>query len=173
VFRAFKEAGLAKRIGGFDTAHGYYSRFRRLGRVSRVAPRVGDIVVYSGGGHVGIYVGRGQVVSALVSGVKRHSIRGLNIRFTGILRVSLTRGAGRVVPLAARRSVRQHVVRTAERKLPLRAGPRRGSRSLASVRRGTRLAVLGTRRRGQATWIRVRLADGRRGWVNKGMTAAR
>ena len=39
VFRAYREAGLAKRIGGEDTAHGYYDRFRRLGRLSRVAPR--------------------------------------------------------------------------------------------------------------------------------------
>ena len=122
VFRAYQEAGLAKRIGGDDTAHGYYQRFRRLGRMSRVAPRVGDLVVYANGGHVGIYVGRGKVVSALLSGVKRHPMRGLNIPFTGILRVSINRQRPRVTPVRTHRVAQRRVV-VADRRLPLRANP--------------------------------------------------
>lgn len=171
VYRSFREAGLAKRIGGFSTAHGYYQRFRRHGRFSRVAPRVGDLVVYANGGHVGIYVGRGKVVSALLSGVKRHPIRGLDIPFTGILRVDLTRG-GSVVPAAAKRTTHRRAV-TAERRLPLRARPGRGSTSLRTVRTGTRLKVLGTRERHGTTWLRVRVRGGQRGWVNEGMTSGR
>lgn len=171
VFRAFKDAGLAKRIGGFSSAAGYYHRFRRQGRFSRVAPRVGDIVVYANGGHVGIYVGRGKVVSALLSGVKRHPMRGLNIRFTGILRVSLTRGSGTVVPASAKRSTHRRVV-VADRRLPMRANPGPGSSSLGTIKRGTRLVVYGTRNRRGATWLRVR-HDGERGWVNAGMTTPR
>jgi cell wall-associated NlpC family hydrolase len=171
VFRAFKEAGLAKRIGGFSSAMGYYQHFRRQGRFSRVAPRVGDLVVYANGGHVGIYVGRGKVVSALLSGVKRHPIRGLNIRFTGILRVSLTRGGGStVVPASAKHRVRPVVV--AERRLPMRANPGPGSSLLSTVKRGTRLVVYGTRKRKGTTWIRVRFG-GQRGWVNQAMTDPR
>lgn len=169
VFRSFKEAGLARRIGGFDTAHGYFSRFRRQGRLSRVAPRVGDLVVYSNGGHVGIYVGRGTVVSALLSGVKRHPIRGLNIPFTGILRVSLTRGST-VVPTSTKRTVHRRVV-VAQRKLPVRANPGSGSSSLGTIKRGTRLVVYGTRKRHATTWLRVRMSGGQRGWVNQGMTS--
>jgi hypothetical protein len=170
VFRSFKDAGLAKRIGGFDTAHGYFDRFRRLGRLSRVAPRVGDLVVYANGGHVGIYVGRGRVVSALLSGVKRHPMRGLNIPFTGILRVSLTRGATTVVPARAKRSAHRRVV-VAERKLPVRANPGPGSSSLGTIRQGTRMVVYGTRKRHAITWLRVRMSGGQRGWVNQGMTS--
>ena len=171
VFRSFKEAGLSGRIGGNDTAHGYLTRFRRLGRVSRVAPRVGDLVVYSNGGHVGIYVGRGKVVSALLSGVKRHPMRGLNIPFTGILRVTLTRGTSRVEPASAKRTVHRRVV-VADRKLPVRANPGPGSSAVGTIKRGTRLVVYGTRKRRGATWLRVRYDHGR-GWINEGMTSAR
>lgn len=169
VFRSFKDAGLAKRIGGFSTAHGYYQRFRRSGRFSRVAPRVGDLVVYANGGHVGIYVGRGKVVSALLSGVKRHPIRGLNIPFTGILRVSLTRGSHAVVPARAKQAGHRRVV-VAERRLPVRAKPGPGSTSVGVIKRGTRLVVRGTRTRRGTTWLRVR-TGGERGWVNAAMTS--
>jgi cell wall-associated NlpC family hydrolase len=170
VYRSFREAGLAKRIGGFDTAHGYYQRFRRLGRMSRVAPRVGDLVVYNGGGHVGIYVGRGKVISALLSGVKRHPIRGLNIPFTGILRVSLTR-TSRVEPARTRRVVHRRVV-IADRRLPVRANPGPGSSSITTIRRGSRVVVHGSRTRRGITWLRVHV-DGEAGWVNQGMTSGR
>lgn len=171
VFRSFKEAGLSRRIGGNDTARGYLTRFRRLGRVSRVAPRVGDLVVYARGGHVGIYVGRGKVVSALLSGVKRHPIRGLNIPFSGILRVTLTRGGSTVVPASATLTTQRRVV-VASRKLPVRADPRSGSSAIGAIKRGTRVVVHGTRKRHGTTWIRVR-QGGHRGWVNEAMTRPR
>ncbi len=171
VFRAFREAGLARRIGGERTASGYYQRFRRLGRLSRVAPRAGDLVVYANGGHVGIYVGRGQVVSALLSGVKRHPIRGLTVRFTGILRVDLERQHPRT-HVRTQEQVRRRVV-VADRRLPVRANPGPDSRSLGVIRRGARVTVRGSRTRWGTTWIRVRLDDGRYGWVRESMTTAR
>jgi cell wall-associated NlpC family hydrolase len=172
VYRAFKEARLARRIGGFDTAHGYYWHFRRLGRFSRVAPRVGDLVVYANGAHVGIYVGRGKVVSALLSGVKRHPMRGLTVPFTGILRVPMSRRTSTVVPASTTRSVHRRVV-IAQRRLPVRANPGPGSASIGVIRRGSRVVVYGTRTRKGARWLRVHLAGGRRGWVNEGMTSGR
>jgi uncharacterized protein YgiM (DUF1202 family) len=111
-------------------------------------------------------------VSALVSGVKRHPLRGLNIRFTGILRVELTRQHPRVQPVHARRQVQRRVV-VAERRLPVRANPGSASRSLGVIRRGARVTVRGTRTRWGTTWIRVRLGDGRYGWVKEAMTSAR
>jgi cell wall-associated NlpC family hydrolase len=168
VYRAFRDVNLARRIGGELTASGYYQRFRRLGRLSRVAPRAGDLVVYAQGGHVGIYVGRGMVVSALVSGVKRHPIRGLNIPFTGILRVELTRQRPR--PARTRRPVLRIVI--ADRRLPVRANPGPDSRALGVIRRGDRVGVRGSRTRWGTTWLRVRLADGRYGWVRETLTSA-
>lgn len=172
VFRAFREAGLAKRIGGERTALGYYQRFRRLGRVAKVSPRVGDLVVYDNGGHVGIYVGRGKVVSALVSGVKRHPIRGLNIRFTGILRVDLTRRPPRIQPVPLAKQDHRRVV-VANRRLPVRANPGPDSRSLGVIRRGARITVRGSRTRWGTTWLRVRIADGRYGWIRESLTTDR
>ncbi len=168
VYRAFREAGLAKRIGGELTASGYYHRFRRLGRFSRVAPRVGDLVVYDNGGHIGIYVGRGKVVSALLSGVKRHAVRGLNIPFTGFLRVDLNRQP-RVRPV--RRTPLRVVV--TDRRLPVRANPGPDSRKLDVIRRGARVAVRGSRTRWGVTWLRVRAPNGRYGWVRESLTHAR
>jgi cell wall-associated NlpC family hydrolase len=166
VYRSFREAGLARRIGGFSGAHGYYQRFRRMGRVSRTAPRVGDIIVYDRGGHVGIYVGRGKVVSALYSGVKRHPIRGLNIPYTAVLRVELGRSPVRPVRTRARRNMRASV-----RNLPLRLNPSRGSHAIRGVGRGARMFVLRTRKRpGGRVWIKVRLGDGDQGWVNRRFT---
>lgn len=168
VYRAFREAGLAKRIGGELTASGYYHRFRRLGRFSRVAPRVGDLVVYDNGGHIGIYVGRGTVVSALLSGVKRHAVRGLNIPFTGFLRVDLNRQP-RV------RQVRRTPLRIviADRRLPVRANPGPDSHAIGVIRRGARVAVRGSRTRWGVTWLRVRSSNGRYGWVRESLTHAR
>jgi cell wall-associated NlpC family hydrolase len=187
VYRAFREAHVARAIGGFNTAHGYYSRFRHLGRVSRSAPRVGDIVVYNNGGHVGIYVGHGMVVSALLRGVTRHPIRGLEIPFTAILRVNLGRHSsdyGHLVPASARsktksshKSGHHHpshkVVRKATQRLPLRADPSRGSDALRSLKRGTRMVVLATRNKHHGpSWVKVRLGNGDRGWVNRSLTRA-
>jgi hypothetical protein len=180
VYRAFREAHLAKAIGGFNTAHGYYSRFRRMGRVVSEA-RLGDIVVYNNGGHVGIYVGHGMVVSALIGGVTRHPIRGLHIPFTAILRVNLGRHTTSVVPAhsrAKRHAKAPHhpahrVIRKTTQRVPLRVNPSRGSDAKRSLSRGTRLVVLGTRdKRHGPSWIKVRLGNGQLGWVNRSLTRA-
>ena len=185
VYRAFQEAHVARAIGGFNTAHGYYSRFRHLGRVSRSAPRVGDIVVYNNGGHVGIYVGHGMVVSALLRGVTRHPLRGLQIPFTAILRVKLGRHSsdyGHLVPASATKHKSSHraahhashkVVRKATQRLPLRADPSRHSSALRSLKRGTWMVVLATRNKHYGpSWVKVRLGNGDKGWVNRSLTRA-
>ncbi len=96
VYRAFRQANLARKIGGFNTAHGYFYSFRKKGKTSRSNPRPGDIVVWNNGGHVGIYVGHGQAVSALLSGVKRHKVGGLNIKFTTYIHLGLSSSSSSV-----------------------------------------------------------------------------
>jgi hypothetical protein len=166
VYRAFRQAKLARKIGGFNTAHGYFASFRRKGRTSRANPRPGDIVVWDNGGHVGIYVGHGKAVSALLSGVKRHTIRGLNIRFTTYIHLGLDGGTSTV----ASRS-RPKAYRTTTRRLPLRTQPGRSSNVVRSVAKGKRLQVLKTRDRGRkGVWVKVRLSGGDTGWARKSMT---
>jgi cell wall-associated NlpC family hydrolase len=92
VYRVFAQRGLLTKIGGGrKTARGYYDWFRRRGLATRSNPRKGDLVVWGNARHIGIYVGNGQAVSALTSGVSRHAINRINISFTAYLRVKLTR----------------------------------------------------------------------------------
>ena len=169
VYRVFRQAHLARRIGGFNTAHGYYYGFRKQGKTSRTNGRPGDLVVYNGGGHIGIYIGGGKVISALLSGVKVHKVQGLNIKFTTFVHVGLASDPSRV----ASKSASNATYRKAERRLPLRAGPRRGADALRSVAKGKRLKVLATRDRGsRGVWVKVKLQNGDKGWARKSLTKA-
>lgn|GEM_PF-1456353 len=169
VYRAFRQARLAKRIGGFNTAHGYFYSFRKQGKTGRTSGQPGDLVVYNGGGHIGIYIGGGKVISALISGVKVHKIQGLNIKFTTFVHLGLDSDSTWV----ANKSTSKATYRRAERRLPLRAGPGRGADALRSVSKGKRLKVLATRDRGsRGVWVKVQLKNGDKGWARKTLTRA-
>lgn len=92
VFRSFKEAGEVAVIGWTrKSAFGYMRYFERRGLASRRYGRPGDLVVYGGGSHIGIYLGDAMVISALTSGVRRHGLRRLNVPFTEFLHTHLNR----------------------------------------------------------------------------------
>lgn len=98
VYRAFKQAGLLKRIGGTrKRAAGYYNWFRRRGLVSRRNPRPGDLIVWGKRGkgiqHIGIYMRNNRAISALVMpwGVRTHRVNGLHMPVKAYLRVRLDR----------------------------------------------------------------------------------
>jgi cell wall-associated NlpC family hydrolase len=95
VFYAFKEAGLRDRIGDTRrTAAGYYKYFNSRGKADKVNPRLGDLVVWGNNEHMGIYIGDGMAVSALVNpyGVKIHPVKGyLNMSLKAYLHVKLGR----------------------------------------------------------------------------------
>lgn len=92
VYRVFAQNGLLAKIGGGrKTARGYYRWFRERGLVSRTSPRVGDLIIWGKGSHIGIYVGDGMAISALTSGVKRHGVFRVTTPFTAYLRVNLNR----------------------------------------------------------------------------------
>ena len=123
-------------------------------------------MVWNNGGHVGIYVGRGRAVSALLSGVKRHKVNGLNIRFTTYIHLGLNRSTSSAASSSHPRSTRK-----ATQRLPLRASPGRSSRLVRSVAKGKRFEVLATRDRGRrGVWIKVRLSGGDTGWARKSLT---
>jgi hypothetical protein len=163
VYRAFKEAKLVGHIGGFNTAHGYYRSFQRRGKTSTSNGQPGDIVVYSRGGHVGIYLGHGKVVSALLSGVKVHPLKGLDIRFTTFIHLGLS---GDSTSLAASRSKASY--RRADQRIPMRAKPGRHARVIRKVNTQDKLTVLSTS--GHGTWLHVRLSNDHTGWVRTSLT---
>lgn len=89
VYRAFKDAGQLPLIGGRRLrAVGYYKWFASRGLSSRTQGRRGDLVVFGRGAHIGIYLGDGRVISALIPRVKIHGINELSVnKFTAFLHV--------------------------------------------------------------------------------------
>jgi cell wall-associated NlpC family hydrolase len=96
VFRVYKQAGLLNRIGGSQMrAAGYYHWFKRRGLLSGRA-HVGDLVWWKKHGvikHIGIYIGHGYAVSALINpwGVRKHTVRGIHMRLAAYGHVRLDR----------------------------------------------------------------------------------
>jgi len=95
VWFAFREAGVRDLIGDKrKTVAGLYKYFNSRGKADKVNPRVGDLVVWGRNKHIGIYIGNGMAVSALVNpyGVKIHPVKGyLNVSFKAYLHVDLER----------------------------------------------------------------------------------
>ena len=89
VYFAFQRAGLVDRIGGVRvTAQMYWDWFAARGWASRSDGRRGDLVIWGNGTHIGIYLGRDRVISALPrTGVTIHGLRELPVRFTTFLHV--------------------------------------------------------------------------------------
>ena len=77
---------------GIDVPHSSYALYDRGRWVARSRMKAGDILFFSGLGHVGIYVGRGRMVHAPHSGtnVQVVSLRGSSYgsRLIGVRRLS-------------------------------------------------------------------------------------
>jgi len=100
VFRAFSDAGLVDRIGGQRLrAAGYMRWFAAQGMMTTDESQAqrGDLVIYNNGAHIGIYLGDGRVISALLTGVTVHSLHGISLPATGFLRPDWS-GDGTVAP---------------------------------------------------------------------------
>jgi cell wall-associated NlpC family hydrolase len=90
VFRAFANAGEAGQIGGSRLRAAGYLRWFAAHNLLTTDPAEaerGDLVIYGNGEHIGIYLGDGRVISAVVSGVTVHSLNGISIAPTGFLAV--------------------------------------------------------------------------------------
>ena len=109
VFRAFANSGELRQIGGARLrAAGYLRWFAGRDLLTTDAEQAerGDLVMYANGKHIGLYLGDGRVISALVTGVTVHTLDGITVPVTGFLAVDWTgkRGPfkpGSVVPPAA------------------------------------------------------------------------
>ncbi len=94
VWWIYSQNGLKDRIGGYRGVKAYYNWFRARGKVSRENPRVGDLVIWGNFKHIGMYVGDGKAISALINpyGVKVHPVKGyLNVPFRYYLHTDLNR----------------------------------------------------------------------------------
>lgn len=171
VWRVFAQAHLGRKVTS-HSARGIYLAYRNRGLASRHNPQVGDLVVWGHGSHVGIYIGRGRAISALVGGVRVHRVNALTTPFTAYLHTRLA-GVRLPVRLLHRTTRRAAAPRSGSAPLRratvavnLRAGHSTASVRLGTLAAGTRLRVLaraydGSRR----LWLRVGLGTGRTGWV--------
>jgi cell wall-associated NlpC family hydrolase len=90
VYRVFEDAGLGRMIAGLRSASALYAHFRARHMTSTSNPQPGDLVIFGGGSHVGIYIGGGRVVHAMVSGVAITRISAVYPRFTTYVHLGLS-----------------------------------------------------------------------------------
>jgi len=97
VTYVYREAGLLDRIGGKRrTVAGYLDWFNAQGedRASRSNPLPGDLIIWGRNKHMGIYLGDGMAISALINpyGVKIHRVTGyIGMKVKTYLHVRLER----------------------------------------------------------------------------------
>jgi cell wall-associated NlpC family hydrolase len=99
VWFLFKTTGLADRIGDKRRgATGYLNWFKQYGSWSPnlADARPGDILIWGGGKHAGIYISGNWAVSALNSryDVRIHRADPMGLPFTAVLKVNMSRGSG-------------------------------------------------------------------------------
>ncbi len=95
VIYAFKRAGDERAVGRghLASARALYHWYKARGLASRHHPRVGDLVIWGGGSHVGIYIGHGRAISTLTSGVRVHRVHAVTARFTAYLHTGMWKKA--------------------------------------------------------------------------------
>jgi hypothetical protein len=101
VFRAFSNAAELNQVGGLRMRAAGYLRWFAAHNLLTTDPEEaerGDLVIYGNGEHIGIYLGDGRVISALVTGVTVHSLAGITIPPTGFLAVDWTGKRGPFKP---------------------------------------------------------------------------
>jgi len=187
VWRVFEQAHLGRKVTS-HSARAIYLAYRNRGLASRRNPQVGDIVVWGYGSHVGIYVGNGLAISALVEGVRVHRVNALTTPFTAYLHTDL---AGVRVPVrylprtlhASPKPPRPTMKPTmkpsasptahATVAVKLRTGHSTSNTPIATLAAGTRFHVLARAHdRLHRLWLRVRLLGGRTGWLVASYTHA-
>jgi cell wall-associated NlpC family hydrolase len=92
VIYSYKKAGdgAAIRAGTLRTARSIYLYFKSRGKASRTNPRIGDLVVWGYGSHIGIYIGGGKAISTLRNGVRIHGVFAVTARFTAYLHTGMS-----------------------------------------------------------------------------------
>jgi len=91
VIYAYQSAGDLALIGNgnYRSASALYTYLRNRGKTSRTTATPGDLVVWGGGSHIGIYLGGGMAISTLNSGVRIHAVNALTAPFTAYLRTGI------------------------------------------------------------------------------------
>ncbi len=178
VYYVFRNTGYLSRIGGRRmSAYGYLAWGRQHGYASRYNPKPGDLVVWGGGSHVGIYIGAGKAISTLTSGVRIHGVYAVTARFTTYIHTRLSTATTATDTSVKSDGGTLHAVTNSLRRttvnLRLRTGAGTGHSVIRVLHRGTRVTVLAlSRDRMGRIWYRVQAPTGRLGWVASWFTRA-
>ena len=173
VIYSFRKAGVASVVGlgRYRSVRALYAWFRGRGLASRTNGRPGDLVIWGGGTHVGIYLGNGMAISTLLNGVRVHSIWATTARFTTFLHTGIAGTAVTAAPRTAKPTavVAKAVTVTARRvtttALRLRSGPSTAARVLSTLAAHAKVGVVRVAKdRSGRTWYGV-LVGGRLGWL--------
>jgi hypothetical protein len=173
---AFDKAGLSGRVSSGRSGYALYHWYAAHGLASRSNPQVGDIVVYGGGAHVGIYIGNGRVVSALNprQGIQVTGVFALRSPgFTAYLHTHLTSStawSATVRGATAHRttshpSTAHGVYVRARSAVVIRAGASTHTTRLGVAGSATRLRVTGSVVRNHVRWYHITW-HGHAAWVS-------
>ncbi len=89
---SYKRAGdgAVIKAGTLRSARSMYLYFKARGKTSRTNPKVGDLVVWGYGSHIGIYIGGARAISTLRSGVRIHGVFAVTARFTAYIHTGMS-----------------------------------------------------------------------------------
>lgn len=167
VTYAYRAAGDGRLIrnGTLRSARSLYRYFKSRGLASRSNPKLGDLVVWGRGTHIGIYVGNGKAISTLTRGVRVHSVFAVRAAFTAYLHTGMSGSTATQTKTPGTTAVASTWVRHTSGVASLRRGASVQYARIRSLASGTRLVVSDKRvdARGR-TWYHV-TAHGRVGWV--------
>jgi hypothetical protein len=172
VIYSFRKAGYAAAVGNgrYRSAMAMYRWFRLRGLSGRTNPRPGDVVVWGAGRHVGIYVGHGRAISALLSGVRLHGVTAVVDRFTAYLHTGMDTPVAAAA--GATTSAKAPATRRTTAAVKLRDGVGMTHHVLTVLPRNTQFAVLASHAdASRRTWYQVRIGT-RLGWVAGWLTRA-
>jgi cell wall-associated NlpC family hydrolase len=189
IFRIFRDTGELPRIGGKRLrAVGYLRWFTSRGLASKTKGERGDLVVWADGAHIGIYLGKGRAISALLgSGVTVHGVHAINFKFTTFLKVQWGVGDGETKSGKGKKKSQEEqspepltgaeleealdaddtVVRgLATGTMNLRRNPDPDARIIGWVSRGSKFTITGTGTSPSgALWYSIEMRNGKSGWI--------
>jgi cell wall-associated NlpC family hydrolase len=116
VIYAYRSAGAGAviRDGRLRSAKQLLQSFRARGLASRSNPKLGDLVVWGGGKHIGIYIGNGNAISTL-STVRVHRVSAVTMPFTAYLHTGMSVKYDKVQAARIAKAAKPPVVKSALR----------------------------------------------------------
>ena len=177
VIYSFRKAGdkAAVANGRYRSARALYAWYKSRGLASRTNPKPGDLVVWGGGTHIGIYIGSGRAISTLTNGVRVHGVTAVRARFTAYLHTGMWKKSATGASVTVTAQATTKATTKADNRHTLRAVNLRKGHSVHTARigvlpRGMRVTVIASGHDGAGrTWLKVK-AGSRVGWVAAWLT---